>query len=154
MALKQRHGYKLRKGRHSRTGHYYFLTASVAGRRPIFAEPNHAKVVLDAIRWLHGSGRFFVDAAVVMPDHFHMAGQLQQSTLSNVMHTLKRFSANKIVRVGVATPVWQKGYYDHALRDDEDYRIKVQYLIDNPVRAGLVKRAQDYPFLLLPGWWG
>jgi REP element-mobilizing transposase RayT len=109
--------------------------------------------VLDAIRWLHGSGRFFVDAAVIMPDHFHMGGQLQQSTLSNVMHTVKRFSANEIVRVGVETPVWQKGYYDHGLRDDEDYRIRIQYLIDNPVRAGLVKCAQDYPFLLLPGWW-
>jgi putative transposase len=109
--------------------------------------------VLDAIRWLHGSGRFFVDAAVVMPDHLHMAGQLGEGTLANVMHTLKGFSARQIARVCIETPVWQKGYYDHALRDDDDYRIRIQYLIDNPVRAGLVQRARDYPFLILPSWW-
>ena len=153
MALKQLHGHKLRKGRYSQPGHYYFLTASVAGRRPIFAERDHSEVVLGAIRWLHHSRRFFVDAAVVMPDHLHMAGQLRQSTLANVMHMLKGFTGKQLARAGIETPVWQKGYHDHSLRDDDDYRIRVQYLIDNPVRAGLIRHASDYPFLLLPGWW-
>jgi putative transposase len=82
-----------------------------------------------------------------------MAGQLGQSTLAKVMHTLKSFSARRIGRVGIETPVWQKGYHDHALRDDDDYQFRIRYLINNPVRAGLVQRAQDYPFLILPSWW-
>jgi len=105
------------------------------------------------MRWLSGTGRFFVDAAVVMPDHLHIAGQLGESTLAKVMHTLKGYTAKCLAKAGVETPVWQKGYYDHALRDDEDYRIRIQYLIDNPIRTGLVKHAREYPFVILPSWW-
>ncbi|MFK5927062.1 MAG: hypothetical protein QM483_10570 [Desulfuromusa sp.] len=41
-------------------------------------------------------------------------------------------------------PIWQKGYHDHALRDDEDLRQVARYIVANPVRAGLVVRAIDY----------
>lgn len=109
--------------------------------------------VLDAIRWLTSSRRFIVDAAVVMPDHLHLAGQLGETTLSKVMHTLKSYSAHRLASAGVATPVWQEGYHDHALRGDEDYRVRVRYLIENPIRAGLVERADDYPYIILPVWW-
>jgi REP element-mobilizing transposase RayT len=153
MAVSKPHASNLRKGRHSQPGQYYFLTASVAGRRRIFTRRNNSVVVLDVIRWLHSAGRFFVDAAVVMPDHIHVAGQLGQDTLANVMHTLKGYSAKRLAKAGVEIPVWQKGYHDHALRNDEDYRIRIQYLIDNPVRAGLVKHVRQYPFVILPGWW-
>jgi len=42
-------------------------------------------------------------------------------------------------------PVWQKGYYDHAVRCDEDLRRLARYMIANPLRAGLVERIGDYP---------
>ena len=54
----------------------------------------------------------------------------------------------------VKTPVWQEGYYDHGLRDDEDYRAGVRYVMQNPIRAGLVRRVEDYPYIILPRWWG
>lgn len=154
MASQKPHARNLRKGRHSQPGHFYFLTTSVAGRRKIFSNYDHAIVVLDAIRWLNTTGRFIVDAAVVMPDHLHFVGQLQKSTLAETMHTLKSYSANRFALQGIKPPIWQNGYYDHALRDDEDYRAKVQYVLQNPVRAGLVERAEDYPHVILPGWWG
>jgi len=148
------HARNLRKGRHSQPGTYYFLTTTVAGRRKIFTDLDNAITVLDTIRWLRDANRFAVDAAVVMPDHLHLIGQLGKFTLARTMHTLKSYSARRIAAAGVATPVWQKGYYDHALRDDEDYRSKVQYVLENPVRAGLVSRAERYPFVIFPGWWG
>jgi len=150
MPSRKRHGHKLRKGRHSQQGYYYFLTTVVAGRRPIFAKRELANVMLDVIRWLDNSGRFLVDAAVVMPDHLHIAGMLGQDTLDKYMHSLKSYSANKLSQQGVATPIWQRGFHDHALRDDEDHRVRVDYLIDNPVRGGLVRHAVDYPFIILP----
>ena len=88
-----------------------------------------------------------------MPDHLHMAGQLGEGTLCRVMHTLKSYSANRLASAGVATPVWQRGYHDHALRDDEDYRVRVRYVVENPIRAGLVRQVDDYPYLILPRWW-
>jgi putative transposase len=148
------HAGNLRRGRYSKSGHYYFLTTCVAGRRRIFTNRKRTIVVLDAIRWLHAAGRFFVDAAVVMPEHLHLVGQLGESTLAKVMHTLKSYSAYRLALAGVETPVWQEGYHDHELRDDEDYRTRVRYVLQNPLRAGLVRRDEEYPYVILPDWWG
>lgn len=154
MVPRKPHASSLRKGRHSKSGVYYFLTTSVAGRRRIFTNRNRALIVLDAIRWLHAADQFIVDAAVVMPDHLHLVGQLGESTLARVMHSLKSYSANSLARTGVESPVWQEGYYDHGLRDDEDYRVRVRYVLENPLRAGLVHRVEEFPYVILPGWWG
>ncbi len=147
------HARNLRKGRYSRPGLCYFLTTSVADRRRIFTRHEHAVVVLDSLRWLHRARRLMVDAAVVMPDHVHLAGQLGEKPLSSVMHTLKSYTANRLADLGVDAPVWQRGYHDHTLRDDEDYSVRIRYLLDNPVRAGLVERVDDYPYVILPAWW-
>lgn len=159
MALQKPHSRDLRKGRHSQVGCFYFLTTAVARRRRLFTEQDRANIVLNAIRWLETANRFVVDAAVVMPDHLHLVGQLGRSrleaapTLATVMHTLKSYSAKRLVETGVAAPVWQDGYHDHGLRNDEDYRARVRYVIQNPCRAGLVQRVEDYPYVILPDWW-
>ncbi len=41
--------------------------------------------------------------------------------------------------------VWQKGYYDHAVRRDEDIELVARYIVANPLRAGLVKDIGSYP---------
>ena len=147
------HARNLRKGRYSQPGMHYFLTSSVANRRSIFTQNQNAIVVLDAICWLHQARRFIVDAAVVMPDHLHLAGQLGGVSLPRLMHAFKSYTGNRLSSLGVDAPVWQQGYHDHALRDEEDYATKIRYLIENPVRAGLVERAEDYPYVIWPTWW-
>ncbi|MDZ7644075.1 MAG: transposase [Woeseiaceae bacterium] len=129
------------------------MTTSVARRRPIFHSRRRALLVVDAIRWLHATNRFIVDAAVVMPDHLHLAGSLNSNPLPRVMHSLKSYTSKQLASMGVSPPVWQRGYHDHAIRDEKDYAIRISYLIDNPVRAGLVTRPDEYPYLILPDWW-
>ena len=154
MVLPRRpHARNLRKARYVRRGLFYFLTTTAANRRKIFTRHERAIIVLDSIRWLNRSGRFAVDAAVVMPDHVHLAGRLGERSLSSIMHTLKSYTSNQLVDLGVDAPVWQPGYHDHVLRDDEDYAVRVRYLVNNPIRAGLVERIEDYPFCILPTWW-
>lgn len=43
-------------------------------------------------------------------------------------------------------PIWQAGYFEHVLREDEDTRRVAGYILANPVRAGLVANPEDYPF--------
>jgi len=50
------------------------------------------------------------------------------------------------------TPLWQKGYYEHVLRDEEDSKEIAFYIIANPVRAGLVQSPDDYPFSGSDAW--
>ncbi len=153
MAFNRSCSRNLRIGRYSQPGQYYFLTTSVHGRRWIFSSEERAQIILDAIRWLSDSGRFATDAAVVMPDHLHLVGQLGSSSLEQVMHTLKSYTAHRLAESGVEAPIWQDGYHDHGLRNEEDYRSMVTYVLQNPVRAGLARRVDDYPFTLLPCWW-
>jgi putative transposase len=147
------HSNNPRKGRFSHPNHYYFLTTSIADRRRIFNEKKHATIVLNAIHWLHTAERFNVAAAVVMPDHLHLVGQLGDNVLDKVMHTLKSYTAHRLVEAGVKAPIWQDGYHDHGLRNDEDYCGKVRYVLQNPLRAGLVRRIEDYPYVIFPDWW-
>jgi REP element-mobilizing transposase RayT len=119
----------------------------------LFLQSENARIVLNAIHWLKRQHRFLVDAAVLMPDHLHLVGALGEATLPEVMHSLKSYTANKLSRAGIITPVWQEGYHDQGLRDNGDYRARLQYLLYNPVRAGLARRVREYPHIILPDWW-
>ena len=82
-----------------------------------------------------------------MPDHLHWLIQLNEDkTLSNIVKTLKARSALRVNRHLVqAGSLWQRGYYDRAVRKDEDIRQIARYIVANPLRAGLVRDIGDYP---------
>ncbi len=61
----------------------------------------------------------------------------------------EQFHAKTLDRAGASNacePVWQRGFFDHLLRSDESYAQKWQYVWDNPVRAGLVAKAEDWAY--------
>jgi REP element-mobilizing transposase RayT len=82
-----------------------------------------------------------------MPDHVHWLFQLGSSvTLSTAMKAFKARSAQRLnEKLGRSGSIWQKAYYDHALRGDEDMQGIARYIVGNPLRAGLVDRIGDYP---------
>ena len=55
-------------------------------------------------------------------------------------------SASSIGRRLQKTPIWQRRFFDHVLRSEESYAQKWEYVRDNPVRAGLVTDADDWPY--------
>lgn len=87
-------------------------------------------------------------AHVVMPDHLHWLVQLQRyATLQDIVRRVKGRSARRI-NLTTSSPlqIWQSGYHDHAVRAEEDIEDIANYLIHNPVRAGLVADVNAYPF--------
>mgnify|MGYP001616252228 CR=1 FL=1 len=87
-------------------------------------------------------------AFVIMPDHFHWLIALSERIdLTGLMHSVKGHTAREIKRVmgGDGKAVWQAGYYDHALRREEDVKTFARYMIMNPLRAGLVEDIWSYP---------
>jgi putative transposase len=86
-------------------------------------------------------------AFVAMPDHFHWLMQLTGTqTLQEIVGSLKGRSARRINLVrGISATVWQAGFHDHALRVEEDIENLANYLLLNPVRAGLVADIDEYP---------
>ena len=138
----------LRKGRVSLPGQLYLVTTVTHNRKPLFANFHAGRVVVQEIMRSGNYGWTDTLAFVVMPDHIHWLLSLSKDTsLSSVVGTVKRHSARKIndLTGGRGSPVWQRGFHDHALRREEDVIQVARYIVANPLRAGLVRKIGDYP---------
>jgi putative transposase len=140
---------QLRKGRVSLAGAFYFVTSCCEGRRRLFDDADNTRVVFDCLDWLVAREWLDLHFAVVMPDHIHLVFELQGTReLPAVMKSFKQFTSRRIgERTALSGPVWQEGYYDHAIRRTESLADIIKYCWFNPVRAGLVKEPSEYQ------WW-
>ncbi len=88
-----------------------------------------------------------------MPDHVHMIiTPLGDIDLASVLRRLKSASAYRVNRLlGRNGALWQRESFDRILRSDEDVVAKREYIFNNPVRAGIVTRWEEYPWLWYPG---
>ena len=102
---------------------------------------------------LHGKGKMIdLKAAVIMPDHVHIiftplvdSEGMEIYCLAEIMDGIKGASAHKINReLGRKGKVWQTESFDHVLRSSESLDAKILYLLENPVRAGLVREWGQY----------
>ena len=86
-------------------------------------------------------------AFVIMPDHLHWLVQLTgERSLSASMCAVKSHSARNInAAAGRKGTIWQRGFYDRAIRKDDDLVAIARYIIANPLRAGIVSSVADYP---------
>lgn len=98
--------------------------------------------------------RIHLLALVVMPDHVHgLLAPLRDREgrpfpLVDILQCAKSVTAHRINRLlHRAGTVWEEESFDHILRSDESLEEKCQYIRENPVKAGLVERAEDYQWL-------
>lgn len=135
------HQKNLRKGRYSQHKQIYHVTATTLNREPIFNDFKTARILINILKTSDTLNQTNTLAFVVMPDHIHWLFQLNQTKpLSKLVQSIKSISAHQI-----GMPIWQAGYYDHALRKDEDMQTVARYIVTNPIRAGLVQKIADYP---------
>ncbi|QHG65595.1 REP-associated tyrosine transposase [Pseudomonas putida] len=140
------HGCRLRHARCSVPGRLYMLTTVTHQRRSLFLDFRHARLVIHNLRLAEQQQYCNSLAWVVMPDHVHWLIELKDTTLGTLMQRFKCRSSNALRKAGVnVSPIWQAGYHDRALRRDEDILKIARYIVANPIRAGLVARAGDYP---------
>ena len=124
----------------------YLVTAVTFDRRPYFGNLRHGRTLVNNIRAQDVAGRTDTIAYVVMPDHFHWLFTLVTDTsLAAIVKRVKGSSARNINALsGGAGPVWQPSFHDHAVRREESLVAMAQYVVMNPVRAGLVQHSGDY----------
>jgi len=98
--------------------------------------------------------KYHLHGVIVMPDHVHMIfsaltdDEGKSFGLAEIMNGIKGASAHTINKtLGRRGRVWQREFFDHVLRSDESAQAKAQYICENPVRKGLVKELDDYPWL-------
>jgi len=128
--------------------HRYFLTFCTRHRRTLFTDEHTVALVRDQILPAAGVYEFALPAYVFMPDHAHIfaVGRSESSDLQAFVKVAKQESGYAF-SMACGERLWQPSFHDRVLRDDESDIHVLRYILWNPVRAGLVERPEDYPFL-------
>jgi putative transposase len=128
--------------------HRYFVTICACRRKPWFADADQANWLTAQISPFFEPRHFAVIAYCVMPDHLHLVleGTSPDADLRETVRLWKLRTAFAW-RVRTESQLWQQGFHDRVLREDDDTGGVVRYVLENPVRAGLVGVVSDYPWL-------
>ena len=129
-------------------GWVYFITIVSHFKTPHFLEKRLNKEIIDCLKKERERMGCKIYAYCLMPDHLHFLCGTHEREIS-VLEFVNQFKG-KSTRIGwrykIEGPLWQRRNYDHILRKDEDLRQTAQYIVNNPVRRGLVEKWDEYPF--------
>ncbi len=108
--------------------------------------------IFESVAYLHDKRMWFPEMMLLMPDHLHALISFpweERQGMNRVIANWKRFVATKH---GVR---WQRDYFDHRIRSEQDHQSAWYYIRENPVRAGLVRSFDEWPHVWRPtgiGW--
>ena len=143
-------------GRHSFSRLVSFMDKAESGPRWL-SQGNIANIVKDALHYLD-SRTYDLHAYCIMSNHVHVVftplarksdtkSDLDYQPLSKIMQSLKRHTARKAnIALGREGPFWQDENYDHVVRDNTEYLRIIHYVLENPVKVGLVSKWEDWPW--------
>lgn len=126
-------------------GGTYFFTVNLYDRsRTLLVD--HVDALRFATRTVRARQPFRIDAWVVLPEHRHAVWTLPRgdSDYSGRWHAIKALFTKAISRG--ERDIWQRRFWEHTIRDDDDFRTHLDYVHINPLKHGLVGRVGDWPY--------
>jgi len=116
------------------------------------SKPENTKIILETIQFWEGK-KLQNRACTVMPNHVHWVFELLEKEedgklvyLQDVLQSVKRHTANQINKAaGISGTLWQKESFDITIRDNKHLYYAIEYTLNNPVSAGLVKDRKEWP---------
>jgi putative transposase len=138
-------------------GGTYFFTVNTLNRQQELLI-RHIDALRDAFKSVKNRHPYHLDALVILPDHFHMVMTLPQNVddYSKIIRLTKGEFTKKVRFEGITNNqsrqsrkeqmVWQRRFWEHQIRDDDDYRRHIDYCYINPVKHGYVNRVIDWPY--------
>jgi len=128
--------------------HRYVVTFCTHARRTLFTDDQAASLALEQFRRVAEDEGFAIVAHCLMPDHVHLLpeGVTKRADLRRFVKMAKQRTAHVLRSEFGLSKVCQEGYHDWVLRNDQQTEDVIRYLLDNPVRAGLVRQWQEYPY--------
>ena len=124
----------------------YFITASTFQKQSLFQSDRFSLPFLETLLQYRLQRKYLLHEFVVMPNHFHLL-VTPTLTLEKALQFIKGgFSYRARKELGFAGEIWQPSYYDHRVRDVEEYVNFRCYIRQNPVERGLAKSPEEYPY--------
>ena len=126
----------------------YFITTDTWQRRELLRKPVMAEIVEAKLFEYRDKGSYQLHGYVVMPDHMHaILTPGSSTTLEKAVGLIKGGASFEIgKKIIMRFPVWHEGFTEHQIRDRTDYEAHVRYIDANPVKAGLAREPEEYPF--------
>ncbi|MHC4197364.1 MAG: REP-associated tyrosine transposase [Planctomycetota bacterium] len=125
----------------------YFVTICTKDGLRILRD-DLAEDVASYLKELKASHEFKLYAYSIMPDHIHLLVSPGNSglSLSRIIQVFKSITTCRYKAGGGKDLLWQSYFHDHVLRKEEDLNNVARYILENPIRKGLVKDWRDYPY--------
>ncbi len=139
-------------------GYSYFITVVTYQRNPILIE--NIDLLRESFKYAKTKFDFHIEAVVILHDHFHLIMELDNpKEYPKIIGTIKSYfskncdpgfyshllqSQSRIEQN--YKPVWQKRFYEHTIRDEKDFRLRLEYIHFNPVKHGLVQCVKDWEY--------
>jgi putative transposase len=129
-----------------RFGATYFITICCQQRGVNqLCQTETAAVLLKTARIYHDQRQWHLKLLLLMPDHLHALISMDgENLMSELIRNYKRITS-KLAKVR-----WQRNFFDHRLRHNESSAQKFDYISQNPVRAGLIDSADNWPYVFVP----
>jgi REP element-mobilizing transposase RayT len=159
-----------RRGRNNLSEeHYFFVTTTVVEYFPIFKGYHFCDILVSNIKHYRKKYKFIVLGYVIMPSHFHwiVIVDPKYGTISDIMRDIKKFTAwkifdnltgqknKKLLEIfekfaegleNQTKKLWMPRFDDEVIRDQQMFWTKLNYIHNNPIKAELVGRAEEYRY--------
>jgi putative transposase len=142
--------------RHHLPGGTFFFTINLQNRRSNLLT-THIDLLRNTVRKIRRAQPFHIDAWVVLPDHMHCIWTLpaDDSNYSGRWTAIKKLFSKALPATEYRSPIqrrrnersiWQRRFWEHTIRDEQDFIAHMDYVHINPVKHGWVSRASDWPY--------
>ena len=125
----------------------YFVTANVLQKQSLFQVDKAARLFIEVLLEYRSRKKYLLHEFVVMPDHLHLILSPTGITLERSIQCIKggfSFQLNKNLKV--KRDPWQPSFHDRRVRDSLEYQRFKNYVWENPVKRGLCRAPEEYPY--------
>jgi putative transposase len=126
----------------------FFITSKAIEGKAVLQSERHAMLLIDTMRSYAKANKFIIHDFVVMPNHLHVLLTIDNLTsIEKAAQLIKgRFSYRVKRELGYQGEVWQPGFSEVRITDRASFLKHRDYIDQNPVKAGLAEKPEDYPF--------
>jgi len=141
----------------------YFITCTVNQWADVFTRNEYKDIVVDSLKYCQENKGLKINAWVIMSNHIHLIVRSEKEDLSDIIRDFKKFTSTKIfesiknnrqesrknwllwlLKQDDKIIFWRAGYHGEEISTKDFYDVKLNYIHQNPVRAGIVEKQEEY----------